>query len=164
MRWFAAYFDGRTALLDALAYVKDARAGRATAALEVSRCGVGAHVWTFFTSPVSAVAARRVGTGLLREALAIRGHMSLTSHDRLFPSPDVLPATGGVGNLIAARAACVIRTFADRFLPAGPTNRTRRGLRFAVDSAAGQRVHVNGRQVNSQPVDLIASLVSILLA
>jgi hypothetical protein len=32
---------------------------------------------------------------------ALRGQMSLTSYDRLFPSQDTLPA-GGVGNLIAA--------------------------------------------------------------
>jgi hypothetical protein len=45
--------------------------------------------------------ARRLGTGLLREAMALRGRMSLASYDRLFPSQDLLPA-GGVGNLIAA--------------------------------------------------------------
>jgi hypothetical protein len=55
----------------------------------------------FFTSPVPAEMARRLGTGLLREAMAIRGRMTLTSYDRLFPSQDLLPA-GGVGNLIAA--------------------------------------------------------------
>ena len=45
--------------------------------------------------------ARRLGTGLLREAMALRSRMSLVSYDRLFPSHDLLPA-GGVGNLIAA--------------------------------------------------------------
>src|SRR4051794_35435090 len=45
--------------------------------------------------------ARRLGSGLLREAMALRGRMSLNSYDRLFPSQDVLPE-GGVGNLIAA--------------------------------------------------------------
>src|SRR5262245_32888682 len=34
--------------------------------------------------------------------MSIRGYMSLGSYDRLFPSQDVLPATGSVGNLIAA--------------------------------------------------------------
>jgi len=58
-------------------------------------------VWTFFTAPVQASAARRLGIGLLREAMGIRGRMSLSSYDRLFPSQDVLP-TGGFGNLIAA--------------------------------------------------------------
>jgi hypothetical protein len=55
----------------------------------------------FFTSPGPAELARRLGTGLLREAMAIRGRMRLASYDRLFPSQDLLPA-GGVGNLIAA--------------------------------------------------------------
>ena len=55
----------------------------------------------FFTSPVPAELARRLGTGLLREAMAIRGRMALASYDRLFPSQDLLPV-GGMGNLIAA--------------------------------------------------------------
>jgi hypothetical protein len=63
--------------------------------------GSGAHAWTFFTAPVPAETARRLGTGLLREAMTMRGKMSLASYDRLFPSQDVLPS-GGVGNLIAA--------------------------------------------------------------
>jgi hypothetical protein len=70
-------------------------------ALEVSRSGVGAHAWVFFTAPVRAELARRLGTGLLREAMALRGRMTLASYDRLFPSQDLLPA-GGIGNLIAA--------------------------------------------------------------
>src|SRR4051794_486881 len=42
--WLAADFDGATAMLDALAYLKAARAAGASAALEVSRSGLGAHV------------------------------------------------------------------------------------------------------------------------
>ncbi|MPZ00910.1 MAG: helicase [Actinophytocola sp.] len=99
--WLAADFDGDAAMLDALAYLKAARASGAPGALEVSRSGVGAHVWVFFTEPVPAETARKLGTGLLREAMALRGRMDLASYDRLFPSQDVLP-TGGVGNLIAA--------------------------------------------------------------
>ena len=99
--WLAADFDGPTAMLDALSYLKAARAWTVPAALEVSRSGLGAHVWVFFTAPVPAESARRLGTALLREAMALRGHMDLASYDRLFPSQDVLPA-GGVGNLIAA--------------------------------------------------------------
>lgn len=45
--------------------------------------------------------ARRLGTGLLREAMALRGRMTLASYDRLFPSQDLVPV-GGTGNLIAA--------------------------------------------------------------
>jgi superfamily II DNA or RNA helicase len=99
--WVAADFDGPSAMLDALAYMKAARSAGVPAGLEVSRSGVGAHVWVFFASPVPAELARRLGTGLLREAMGLRGQMDLSSYDRLFPSQDVLPV-GGVGNLIAA--------------------------------------------------------------
>jgi hypothetical protein len=94
--WLAADFDGPEAMLDALMYVKAGRALQVPVALEVSRSGVGAHAWTFFTSPVPAEMARRLGTGLLREAIALRGRMSLASYDRLFPSQDLLPAGGVV--------------------------------------------------------------------
>jgi hypothetical protein len=96
-RWLAADFDGPAAMLDALAYLKAARAAGVPAALEVSRSGVGAHVWIFFTGPVAATTARALGTGLLREAIAIRGRMDLRSYDRLFPSQDVLPRRAGSG-------------------------------------------------------------------
>jgi superfamily II DNA or RNA helicase len=100
-RWLAADFDGSDAMIDALMYLKAARAIAVPVALEVSRSGVGAHAWIFFTAPVPAETARRLGSGLLREAMALRGRMKLASYDRLFPSQDLLPA-GGVGNLIAA--------------------------------------------------------------
>jgi len=99
--WLAADFDGHAAMLDALAYLKAARALGVPAGFEVSRSGQGAHVWVFFTEPVAAETARRLGSGLLREAMALRGRMSLAGYDRLFPSQDVLPEAG-VGNLIAA--------------------------------------------------------------
>ena len=99
--WLAADFDGQAAMLDALAYLKAARAVGAPAALEVSRSGIGAHVWVFFTDPVPAATARQLGTALVREAIAIRGRMDLRCYDRLFPSQDVLPGQGP-GNLIAA--------------------------------------------------------------
>ncbi len=100
--WLAADFDGPAAMLDALAYLKAARAVDAPAALEVSRSGIGAHAWIFFTDSVPATSARRLGTALLREAISIRGRMGLASYDRLFPSQDVLPTSGSIGNLIAA--------------------------------------------------------------
>ena len=99
--WLAADFDGPEAMFDALMYVKAGRALQVPVALEVSRSGVGAHAWVFFTAPVPAELARRLGTGLLREAMALRGRMTLASYDRLFPSQDLLPV-GGIGNLIAA--------------------------------------------------------------
>ena len=100
-RWLAADFDGPFAMLDALAYLKAARAAAVPAVLEVSRSGEGAHAWVFFAEPVPASSARLLGFGLLREAMGIRGRMSLASYDRFFPSQDCLP-TAGFGNLIAA--------------------------------------------------------------
>lgn len=100
--WVAADFDGPAALLDALSYLKATRALGAPAALEVSRSGVGAHVWLFFTGAVPAATARRLGMGLLREAMTLRGEMDLSSYDRLFPSQDTLPGLDAIGNLIAA--------------------------------------------------------------
>ena len=75
------------------------------AALEISRSGQGAHVWTLFTAPVPARAARALGFAILRRAIAKRGQMRLSSYDRFFPAQDLLPvnASGGqrFGNLIA---------------------------------------------------------------
>ncbi|WP_346772878.1 DEAD/DEAH box helicase family protein [Rhodococcus sp. 14C212] len=99
--WVSADFDKDTAMLDALAYLKAARASAIPAALEVSQSGRGAHVWIFFAHPTQAGLARRIATSLIGEAIGLRGSMSLTSYDRLFPSQDV--HTGrGMGNLIAA--------------------------------------------------------------
>lgn len=99
--WVAADFDGPAAMLDALAYLKAARADGVAACLEVSNSGLGAHVWIFFTSAVPAAKARAMATGFLREASTIRGSFDLRSYDRLFPSQDVSPS-GGIGNQIAA--------------------------------------------------------------
>jgi hypothetical protein len=65
--WLAADFDGPTAMLDALSYLKAARAVGVPGALEVSRSGTGAHVWVFFEGPVRAETARTLGSGLVRE-------------------------------------------------------------------------------------------------
>ncbi|NVM93707.1 DEAD/DEAH box helicase family protein [Arthrobacter sp. AETb3-4] len=99
--WVAADFDGAAAMLDALAYVKAARYRGIPAALEISQSGRGAHVWIFFTAPIPGEKARQLGTGLIHEAMGLRGSMSLTSYDRLFPSQDVHSGKG-MGNLIAA--------------------------------------------------------------
>ncbi|WP_433197354.1 TOTE conflict system archaeo-eukaryotic primase domain-containing protein [Nocardia sp. CA-107356] len=99
--WVAADFDKDTAMLDALAYLKAARTKDIPAALEVSQSGRGAHVWIFFAQATAAALARRIATGLLAEAIQLRGSMNLSSYDRLFPSQDT--HTGrGMGNLIAA--------------------------------------------------------------
>ncbi len=71
-----------------------------TPAVERSRSGNGAHVWFFFSEPVSAADARRLGSGLLTQTMARRHELSFSSYDRLFPSQDTVPK-GGFGNLIA---------------------------------------------------------------
>jgi superfamily II DNA or RNA helicase len=99
--WVAADFDKEAAMLDALAYMKAARAHDVPAALEVSQSGRGAHMWIFFAETTSAATARSIATSLLGEAFQLRGSMHLSSYDRLFPSQDI--HTGrGMGNLIAA--------------------------------------------------------------
>ena len=59
-RWLAADFDGPEAIVDALMYVKASRKLEVPVAVEVSRSGVGAHTWVFFTSPVPAELTRRL--------------------------------------------------------------------------------------------------------
>ncbi|WP_454294970.1 TOTE conflict system archaeo-eukaryotic primase domain-containing protein [Salana multivorans] len=97
----AADFDGKTALVDALAYLKAAGASGTPAALEISQSGRGAHVWIFFADLVNAAVARQVGTALMHEATLLSGGLDLRSYDRFFPAQDVLPGSGP-GNLIAA--------------------------------------------------------------
>ena len=99
--FLAADFDGPAAMLDALAYIKAARAKRRAGGAGAVPVGAGAHVWVFFTEKVPTALARSVGTVLIHEAIVLRGSMDLRSYDRLFPNQDVLPE-GGYGNLIAA--------------------------------------------------------------
>ena len=93
-------FDGDGWVLDSLAYLDaGARAG-VPMVVERSRSGNGGHVWTFFSGPVPASTARRLGAALLREAMATRAELDLVSYDRLFPTQDYVPK-GSFGNLIA---------------------------------------------------------------
>ena len=99
--WFLACdFDGPTWAQDALAFLAVCERHGVPAALERSHSGNGGHIWVFFAAPVIAVAARRLGTHLLRETMIARAEMDLASYDRLFPNQDFLPK-GGFGNLIA---------------------------------------------------------------
>ena len=93
-------FDGTSWQLDVRAYVEVAEMVGVPTAVEISRSGEGAHVWTFFTARVAAADARAMGAALLREAIALRGELDLDSYDRFFPSQDHLPERG-FGNLIA---------------------------------------------------------------
>ena len=68
--------------------------------VERSRSGNGAHLWLFFSEPVSAVDARKLGSGILTKAMEERHELKFNSYDRMFPNQDVMPK-GGFGNLIA---------------------------------------------------------------
>jgi len=69
-------------------------------ALEISRSGNGAHAWMFFTSPVLARDARKLGTAIISHTCARTRQLKLASYDRLFPNQDSMPK-GRFGNLIA---------------------------------------------------------------
>lgn len=102
-RFLVADFDGPAAMLDAVAYGKAARASGIPAAVEISQSGRGSHVWVFFSGPVSATTARCIGTGLVHEAMVLRGSMDLHSYDRLSPIRTG-PGPRAVGSGCAARA------------------------------------------------------------
>jgi superfamily II DNA or RNA helicase len=68
--------------------------------IEISRSGNGAHAWIFFTEPVPAAIARRMGCFLLTETMSSRPELGFDSYDRLFPNQNTVPK-GGFGNLIA---------------------------------------------------------------
>ena len=99
--WFLAVdFDKGTWTEDARAFVETARRLGLPAVVERSRSGNGAHVWFFFSAPVAASTARKMGCHLITETMARRHELSMESYDRLFPSQDTMPR-GGFGNLIA---------------------------------------------------------------
>ena len=99
--WFLAVdFDKSSWTDDARAFVTTARRLGVPAVVERSRSGNGAHVWIFFTAPVAAVTARKLGCHLITETMSGRHELGMDSYDRLFPSQDTMPR-GGFGNLIA---------------------------------------------------------------
>lgn len=99
--WFlAADFDKAGWRKDATTYMTAAAEYGIATSIERSRSGDGAHVWIFFTKPVQAAQARRLGCALITRALASRHQLGMDSYDRLFPNQDTIPK-GGFGNLIA---------------------------------------------------------------
>ena len=98
--FLAIDFDKETWKRDALAFFKSCRDFKLPVALECSQSGNGAHVWIFFSSPISARLARILGTGLLTHTMKTNPGIGLDSYDCLFPNQDTLPK-GGFGNLIA---------------------------------------------------------------
>ncbi len=99
--WFlAADFDKETWQPDVKAFVQTCQNNGVPAYVERSRSGNGGHVWIFFSEPVSAADARRLGTCLLTMTMETYPELGFASYDRLFPSQDTMPK-GGLGNLIA---------------------------------------------------------------
>lgn len=99
--FLAVDFDGESWDSDARAFIASCRELNVPAALERSRSGNGGHVWLFFSEPVAAADARRLGTLLLTRTMNRRPEIGFASYDRLFPSQDSMPS-GGFGNLIAS--------------------------------------------------------------
>jgi hypothetical protein len=85
--WFlAADFDKTSWTDDVAALVETCRANGLPAAVERSRSGNGAHVWFFFSAPVTASTARKMGCYLITETMSRRHQLSMESYDRLFPN------------------------------------------------------------------------------
>ncbi len=99
--WFlAADFDKEHWQKDIAAFLQTCRSKNVPAYAERSRSGNGGHGWIFFTQPVSAADARKLGSYLLTETMEHYPDLGFTSYDRFFPNQDTMP-TGGFGNLIA---------------------------------------------------------------
>lgn len=98
--FLAADFDGAGWREDVVAYRDAAREFGIEVAIERSRSGEGGHAWIFFSEPVPALMARRLGTLIVAKGSLLHPAMALSSYDRFFPNQDALP-TGGFGNLIA---------------------------------------------------------------
>ena len=97
--FLAADFDGEGWMDDITAYRRAAEETGITVAIERSRSGNGGHAWIFFSHPVPAVLARRLGTLIVARASAFHVGMKLSTYDRFFPNQDTCPQ-GGFGNLI----------------------------------------------------------------
>ena len=99
--WFLAIdFDKESWIDDVNAFMETCRGLKVPTSLERSRSGKGAHVWIFFSTPVLASKARKLGSFLLTETMSHHHQLRMDSYDRLFPNQDTMPK-GGFGNLIA---------------------------------------------------------------
>ncbi len=99
--WFLAVdFDKGSWVDDVRAFAATCRRVGLPPVIEKSRSGNGAHAWFFFSSPLPASVARKMGCYLITETMARRHQLSMDSYDRLFPSQDTMPR-GGFGSLIA---------------------------------------------------------------
>ncbi len=74
--------------------------------VERSRSGKGAHIWLFFSEPISAELARKFGSALLTKGAETVNLKNFKYYDRMIPAQDHLPVNKksgkqGLGNLVA---------------------------------------------------------------
>jgi len=99
--WFLAVdFDKETWQRDVAAFLATCNSMSVPAVLERSRSGNGGHVWIFFSEPIPAASARRLGSLILTGTMEKHPDIGFESYDRFFPNQDTMPS-GGFGNLIA---------------------------------------------------------------
>jgi superfamily II DNA or RNA helicase len=98
--FLAVDFDKETWMKDVSAFLDTCEYHDVPAVLERSRSGNGGHIWIFFSEPIQAYLARKLGSFLVTETMEHRPEIGFKSYDRFFPSQDTLPE-GGFGNLIA---------------------------------------------------------------
>ncbi len=98
--FLAVDFDKESWSEDVRAFMETSVKFNIPAVLERSRSGKGAHIWIFFSNPVLASTARKLGCYLLTETMSLHHQIGMDSYDRLFPNQDTMPK-GGFGNLIA---------------------------------------------------------------
>lgn len=106
--FLALDLDKKNWRLDAMALMDTCERLHIPAAVERSRSGEGAHLWIFFSEPVPAILARKLGAHLLTETMEHRPDIGFDSYDRMFPNQDTMPS-GGFGNLIALPLQAVAR-------------------------------------------------------
>lgn len=98
--FLAVDFDKKEFQNDASAFLDTCRRLNIPAALERSRSDNGAHIWIFFSEPITVRDARQMSCHILTETMEQRPELGFESYDRFFPNQDTMPA-GGFGNLIA---------------------------------------------------------------
>ena len=97
--FLCADFDEENFKEDVSVFRKICEENSIPVSVEISRSGNGAHAWIFFSEPISAAAARKLGSGILTKAME-KCSIPFSSYDRFFPNQDTMPK-GGFGNLVA---------------------------------------------------------------